>query len=883
MSSTFFASIRRNQRQWMVVLTVLAMISFLFLDYVGRGSGPMSPIGGAILIGCLCAAGMSIIGYPRQKATEFGLGGLFVGAIVGFLGFSAMGQSKPVVRTAIGDFTRADLNQLALQRQRGNQFLYAVSRRVQSGVPAGFGGIDDASLVQYKVLLADAQKMGIRISDEGVNDFLKEISNGRLTKQDFRESLREAKLGETELFEILKEELAARLAVKLTYPPATVVPVRPEFAQYTQTREPLRYMEQTPEQLWESYQKMNLKQSLQAVAIPVQDFVSEINPPTDAELAQFFDKYKNNRWIDEARPGFIQMPKVQLAYLTADFESFEKGIHPTDEEVKDYFEKNKDRYRVPETKESTAPKLPESDTATPDTKSEGADAEKPEDPAPASEEQPVKTEEPKPEEPKPAEPQPESPKADEPKSEPEPKADGVQEKVPSENKSDSQCGEEATAPEAPAADGVAGEATSSEAPAESPSTETSEKQNESKPAEASGTPDPAPAAPAVPTDESDAPVAEKSASGSSEIEIPKLSDSPESLPMPKLRELDDDLKLEIREAIARERAFEQIAAALDQAYEFMVPLGLDYETTTDAAEKKEKAKLIAEKLKKYADEHNLEYKETPEWEYEQLLIEPIGMAFESQKRSPVASDVLMRGENGESRMPLYSPRRVDLRNRRGSFAYWKINDTPARTTDLKEEAVHEKVVRAWKFDQARVLAEKRAKALADLAKSEGNNLVSAVSGESATGQKGDPPLSVIETPEFTWLSRPQSIPSAQQEPSTTDIPLIPNVGPDFMKAIFEDVKVGEVGVAANSNRSIFYVFKVKDRENAVEDGGVAEQQIRKQFLAERFTGLYPIIKSPYESLAQIPQRIIDQNWGRNFEKRNEVEWAESELTNRPRR
>ncbi|WP_373652277.1 hypothetical protein [Schlesneria sp. DSM 10557] len=875
MSSTFFASIRRNQRQWMVVLTVLAMISFLFLDYVGRGTGPMSPVGGAILIGILCAAGMCVVGYPRQKATEFGLGGLLVGALVGFIGFAAMAQSKPVVRTAIGSFTRYDLEQLAQNRMRANQFLYAVARRVQSGMPSGFGGIDDPSLVQYKILLTDAQKMGIRISDEGVNDFLKEIGNNRMTQQDFRESLREARLGESELFDILKEELAARLAVKLTYPPATVVQVRPEFAQYTQTREPLRYMEQTPEQLWDAYQKMNLKQSLQAVAIPVQDFVSETAQPSDAELALFFEKYKTNRWIDEARPGFLQMPKVQLAYLTADFEEFEKRVNPTDEEVKEYFERNKDRYRAPETKESTAPKLPEGESTSSDASAPSSEELKSEQPVAPTEEkseaEPVK-EEPKAEEPKAEESQPEAPQSEQPEAQPEEK----KEIDATEPKSESSCGEEPTNPEPTAKDEVVPETPAAEAaPAEPVAAEKTDEVKEREAATASET---APASPEATTEKPEQPAAE-----SSEIEVPKLSESPESLPTPKLRELDDELKLEIREAIARERAFDLIATALDAAYEFMVPLGLDYDTTTDLTEKAEKAKTIAEKLKKYAEQHNLQYVETPEWEYEQLLAEPIGMAFESQKRSPVASDVLMRGDNGESRMPLYSPRRADLRTRRGSFAYWKINDLPARVTELKEEAVHERVVRAWKFDQARTLAEKRAKALAEIAKTEGNNLASAVSGESATGQKGDPALSLIETPEFTWLSRPQSLPSAQQEPTLTDIPLIPEVDGNFMKTVFEELKVGEVGVAPNANRSIYYVFKVKDRENAIEDGGVAEQERRKQFLAERFTGLYPIIKSPYESLAQGPQRVIDQSWVRNFESRNEVEWTESEATRRSRR
>ena len=532
------------------------------------------------------------------------------------------------------------------------------------------------------------------------------------------------------------------------------------------------------------------------------------------------------------------MPRVQLAYLTADFEKFEKKINPTDEEVKEYYDKNKDRYRAPEMKGSTAPKLPEEKA-----QSDAADALKTEDQkTDAAVEKKLEDGDQKKE-------------AGE-----ETKVDSPKDNDASDKKTDeSKCGEDAATEKTPESDPVA------------------EKKDDKNTDQV--TPEP----PATPVSDDDAkkPAAEPGAAG---IELPKLSDSPESLPAPKLRELNDDLKLEIREAIAREKAFGIIAAALDQASEFMVPLGLDYDTTIDPAEKVEKVVVIADKLKKYAVDNDLEYKETPEWEYEDLLSEPIGMAFENKKRSPVASDVMMRDEKGESRMPLYSPRRADLRTRRGSFAYWKIKDTPSRVTELKEEVVREKAIRAWKFDQARLLAEKRANALAEQAKRTGNNLVAAISGESASGQKDEPALTVIETPEFTWLSSPSSVPAAQGDPLTTDIPLIPNVGNEFMKVVFEDLKQGEIGVAHNANRSTYYVVKVQDRESTRNDGGVAQEAQRKKFLAERFTGLYPIIKSPYESLAQLPQRTIDIGWRKNFEKRHSVEWEpEAETPDRKRR
>ena len=284
----------------MVVVTVLSMISFLFLDDFGRGKGPTSPLGGALIIGCLCAAAMCIIGYTRQKTTEFGIGGFLIGCIVGYIGFGAIPQNKPLVRTSVGNLNRQDFEQMARKRQRANYFLQEVARRTESGSSSSFGGIDDQSLLSYRVHSADAQKMGIRISDEGVNEFLKQISRGRLTAEDFKESLRESRLGESELFDTLKEELSAQLAIQLMEPPAFTATAPPGLAQYVQNREPLRYMQSTPQQLWESFQMLNLKQSLQAVAIPVQEFVSEVGEPSATELDSLFKQFSNRRWIDEA-------------------------------------------------------------------------------------------------------------------------------------------------------------------------------------------------------------------------------------------------------------------------------------------------------------------------------------------------------------------------------------------------------------------------------------------------------------------------------------------------------------------------------------------------------------------------------------------------------
>lgn len=885
MSSSFFQSIRRNQRQWMVVVTALAMVSFLFLDNLGRSRGALSPLNGAMIIGCLGAAALCIVGMGRQKAMEYGVGGFIVGALVGFISFGALAQSKPVARTNIGNLTHEDFNQMKLKRQRVNQFFAALSRHIP-GVQMGFGNTDNESLVSHRLLLADAQKMGIRISDEGITEFLKEVTNNRLTKEDFHEALVEARIGETELYDILKEELSVLQAIKLIFPPATIVNIPPGLERFASTREPLRYMQQTPLQVWDSFQMLNQSESLQAAAIPVSDFVSEVGQPSDSELAEFFLKYKSFPWRDEARPGFLHMPRVKLAYFSADFESFEKGEDPTDEEIREYYEKNKDRYIAPPAKESTAPKLPDEVANEPG--DDAADALKPETSAPAAEpetskapETEKKTEEPA----APANPTPEPEKQPEPEKKPDadekPKAEpAVEEKKPSDSKSDSSCGEEPAAEKT--ADAVATQV-EPKPEAEAKPAETPAEKAPEKPAGSNVNP-PADKAPASEKLENEA-----GTSKDDSAEQPPAPDSPHGkgpvkITAPKIRELDDDLKLEIRDAILRERTFAKIGAALDLALDQMAPFEFEYNIQSDDAQKKKVAKSISDKMKEYAILHQLQYVETGELEYEQLSIEPIGTALDSKSRAIVANEVFMRDERGESRLPLYTPRRADPRNKRGGFAYWKIDYVPERQPELTEADVKEKVIRAWKFDQARLLAEKRAKALADKAKAEKSDLTAAIAGESASGQKTDPELRIIETPPFTWLSTPDNVPPGRMiDPMPTDIPLIPDAGNDFMKVVFEDLNDGEIGVASNVNRSVYYVVKVIGRDSAKDDGGVSEQARHKTFLSQNLTGMYPFSKSPYESIAQFAQREIDQAWRVNMAKKHSVEWGDESEQPRSRR
>lgn len=862
MSTRFFASVRRNQKQWMVVVTVLSMVSFLFLDdLAGRRSGnaPMSPAAAAITIGCLCAAGMCIVGYRHQKTTEYGVGGLLVGMVAGYIGFGAIGTNKNIVHTSVGNFSRADLEKFARDRQRLNQFTSLVSTKAETGVQGAlFGSLDDSSLISTQIWLAEARKLGIHISDDRIDDFLRQLSQKKLTRKDFEKCFHEARLGEGELYAILKDELAANLALELSRPPAFVPDIPPQFAQFIQMqRDPLQYLQPTPLQLWNDYQKLHVHETLQVAALPVRSFVNQVAEPSEVEVGKFYDEYKNRMWVDEARPGFTQVPQVQLAYLTGNIEKFEKAVgEPTEQEVRAYYEANKERYRMPLMKESTAPALPEDQF--PVKKTDDGKGESIELPAPSGPDE----------------------KGTTPSKDDKPKVDGA-EKKEGEGKQEAGQSEQKTEPSGEPKSNCGGDDNADKADPPKDDAAATKADAESK-------------SDAKPAAESPANASDPANGDQSEMAPPGPGDAPAP---PKIRDLDDELKLIIRDTILREKALALSAVEVDKAFKLMNDLGIEYdavpapdkeskkETKAYDEKRQELAKSFAEQLRQFAQDHQLEYHETPLVTQQELSTEPLGEAASNQNSQPVWREIFEVTERGE-RIPVYVPRRVDNRLRGGAYVYWKLSYSPPQFADLAKESVRSDVVKAWKFNQARLLTEKRANELATKIKSEHTGFAAALTGESVTGEKSDSAITVIPTEEFTWLTANRSFPGSRSGPTVSTIPPLNAVGESFMETVFQTLGDGDVGVASDEIQSVYYVVQVQNRENAkVDDGGVAKREVQQKFMKEEFTSpAYPLAKTSYQWLAQVPQFQIENAWGRQFQEQHEVTWDESSTApRRPRR
>jgi hypothetical protein len=114
-------------------------------------------------------------------------------------------------------------------------------------------------------------------------------------------------------------------------------------------------------------------------------------------------------------------------------------------------------------------------------------------------------------------------------------------------------------------------------------------------------------------------------------------------------------------------------------------------------------------------------------------------------------------------------------------------------------------------------------------------------------------------------------------------------GEDFMKTVFEGLGNGSIGVAANSQRSVFYVVKVKDRDGtspppADVEGFQTMDDLRNQFVAAMAAERREFAARPYNLMMYNAFSRVQQEWMKAFDQRYGVEPDElPEMSAMPRR
>ncbi|MFQ5927101.1 MAG: hypothetical protein ACE5MH_06675 [Terriglobia bacterium] len=251
--------------------------------------------------------------------------------------------APPVARLFGRELTREKFEQARYKRDVANRFL--VQSRLAMGDPLplaefvvqrrGFGPTDDEDSIINAIILAHkATELGITCNDQMVERWITQVTDGRLTSEQFRQAV--SKLGSDVSPQMLYEHLREQLRIQL-------------LGELALGRFISGATQVTPYETWEFYQRLNDRFALEIIPVPVVQFADEIGEPAKRELEALYHKF-----IDQLpnpsspEPGFQEPRKLQLEYAFASSDEFTASwkAEITDEEIREYYESNKESYRV---------------------------------------------------------------------------------------------------------------------------------------------------------------------------------------------------------------------------------------------------------------------------------------------------------------------------------------------------------------------------------------------------------------------------------------------------------------------------------------------------------------------------------------------------------
>ncbi|MBI3837482.1 MAG: hypothetical protein HY288_06070 [Planctomycetia bacterium] len=806
-----FAVFRRNQKILLAIVGIGAMVAFVFLDplmkYVGRTRRQENPVVVQTKFGALTESEIAGIRQSRDLVD------LFLKAV------SVETVNAQIKKGAID----ARMQDQALNQWYG----YWREQLMVRSAP----GPEEAA-VETLVLSKKAQQLGMVVSDRAINDLLKQVTSDSLTSDALQTIVNSLQTGRrisvARLFDAIRTEMLASKLIQMFR---------------------VSLGDVTPAQRFEYFSRLNRRAKAEVMPLAVADFVSQVADPSPEQLSKFFDEHKD-RYPDPSspEPGFKEPKRAAFQYFKADFAKFKEEFKPqvTEEEIAEYYEKNKTQFRAVD--------LPADTNEKP--KSEAAPAESPE----AKPDEQPKPEGDKPADAKPAEPAPDAkgvdPAADKPtENKPADEKPAAEPKAANEKPADSQPPQTATdktpiqvaqigngstrasirlvsaatadddrpaEPAAPASDAPAA-ATAGEA------------KPETKPAE---TP-----APETPADETAKPADEQPAA--------EGADKPASPPDQMRYEPLEKVKDSIRDSIAGQKATKRIGEIFEQLSAEM----RRYSDDLDVYNAAKSSNSAAKPPKPFPFKELAEAKQVIAKETDLITASEAASGTDiGQVQRPVQDRRSQFGFRLEpfsefafsDSLLIYQPRPVDD-NEGNMYLFWKTKERAAYIPTLDQ--VRDQVIHAWKMIQARELARTRADEYAR------QDRAAKIPLKEFFGKQEN--LKVIETSSFSWLSS-GNVPfdPANSQPRISQVDGVERVGPEFMETVF-GLSPGDVAVTRNHPRDTVYVVRLIDYEQPTDE-------LRNEFASEK--------QMRYMSVAAPDQRQMYLAWLDHMNKDAGVHW-----------
>jgi len=725
------------------------------------------------------------------------------------------------VRWKNGELTNAELDELVYRRRVLNAFLQGVYgqgsyaeqlQAMSTGVsPRRQPNIDfvaqrteqqqgvEADVVRVRLFADAARAAGMSVSDNMIGMYLDELGFGRVTRDEMARIASNNQFGGRSapipfLFEALREELLAHNYEKShVFANATVM----------------------PQQRWNDWLRVYDRVSAEVAAFPAETFLVDVPEPTETELVDLYDKFKNrepqpdfnmNPELPSPYPGFRIPRKLDVQYVRADFNAMLEKIKGelTEEEIQKYYDDNKQFF----VKADTAVIEKPADEKAADEKAAGATDAKQE--------------------------------SDAGKQTTPPASDGKSE--PATPASSTPAAGDGKSP-------AAGEGKSA-ANVQNVFRTVSFVQEEGKATPPAAEPQPGtsqagPTAPPTGQPTATIPLGQPAAGSMPALDqaiSAAIGEPGAATPAADAKPVEYQPLSEVREEIRRSLATPKVHARLDELMtNLRTQLNIEFQkyftkyVDAQAAKKPLPAPpAMLSDLAPLAQEHGLEHRKTGEMSVLQLRDdEVIGKLIDIDRSSfQQQASVLSTLFSKES--DLFKPIiTVDLDNNR--FIVMKTSDTPGRTPPLAD--IRDSVVRAWKLIKAAEFAEKHVVEVAKKAQAAGGTLTEYFANDTN--------VKVVKTDSFSELTG-GDLPLQGGQLRWSQPTGLVAPGPRLLGAVF-DLNEGEVGSALNHDNSIAYVFRVAEHE-------MPEEKLREVYLAEANT--WPAFLSMQETHKQTAMAIL---------------------------
>ena len=646
---------------------------------------------------------------------------------------------------------------------------------------------DPSSILERKILAAEANRMGIHFDDQSVKTFLQKFVDGKLSGEQIQKALREVSGGRMSLVDfnrLMKEELAKNAVLRLANGGQRYEERANAQGLPTAVLSP-------PSKNWQYFTRFKRRASVETFPVFVKDFEESIDgKPTDKELRELFDKGKELTRINQpilTEPAFMTPELADFEFIACDIEKIideektkiteellrseyerrakEKvfDVPLTEEEKKALQEKIEQEKKEQQAKEPAPTNLP----PTLDNPDSPAPA-----PAPAAEPAPAPATEPAPA----------------PAAEPAPPPAANPQSSFTQNQASRLVSFQDPAPvppaEVPAPVPPAAENPALETPAAVPQA-----------TEVPANPVPATALPAAALPATETPSVAPQATPPEAPAVPMRTQSFE----------------EVKEALARELAAGPAFRVLEQRVNEMRDLMETY-----AANRRAWERAVAEKdtsmkepemlnLQQIADKYGFQFGRTGLVDVRTASSLPIGRSRVSRgpRMQPFEFPNLIRfapnPNESDSLGNLYMPLQSTALLTR--YLFWKVAHEASSTPSF--ETARESVTSVWKMQRAAEKAESKAKAIATKASTA--SLAESLESDTERG------LVVRPTP-FSWFNPLM----ADFDIQLSNVENLKPLDNDFMEKVFA-AEPGTTLVASDAAKEIYYVVKVLDFSPSEED------------------------------------------------------------------